>query len=91
MLHPMKLMGTIAGLNITLPNICLPIPDALCVSALQCVPVNSGFGKIAAFLARPRKAIYTMPGLNWAGYGPRSCGPAESDSVYRLADNWSGF
>ena len=58
---------------------------------LQCVPVNSGFGKIAAFLARRRKAIYTMPGVSWEGYLPRTCGPAEWDSVYRLADNWSGF
>ena len=61
------------------------------VCAVQCVPVNSGFGKIAAFLARRRKAIYTMPGVSWEGYQPRTCGPAESDTVYRLADNWSGF
>ena len=56
------------------------------VHALQCVPVNGSFGKIAAFLARRRKVIYTMPGVNWEGYEPRTCGPAEFDTEYRLAD-----
>lgn len=55
------------------------------------MPLNSGFGKIAAFLASPQKTIYTMPGFSWEGYQPRSCGIDNTDDVFHLADNWSGF
>lgn len=59
--------------------------------ALQCVPENSGFGRLGAWLARDTKAIYSMPGISWEGYTHRNCGRGQEDSIWDMASYWSHF
>lgn len=51
--------------------------------------MNSGFGRLGAWLAREIKAIYSVPGVTWEGYQYRNCSGAQGDSVADMGSYWS--